>query len=84
MIDQDIDMPWVSSILESISKQYPSESDEQKALRLAGQALFFVFSEQVQQRFRRWRESMQDGLSDKQKDHLRSMGIDPETGESLG
>ncbi|HEV7503330.1 MAG TPA: hypothetical protein VGS07_00285 [Thermoanaerobaculia bacterium] len=83
MIDQDIDMPWVSSILESISKKYPSESDEQKALRLAGQALLFVFSEQVQQRFRRWRESMQGGLSDKQKEHLRSMGIDSETGEPL-
>jgi hypothetical protein len=82
MFEQDIDFEQVSLTLESISKNYSPESIECKTLELAGLALFYVYSEQVEQRFRRWRESMQGDLSEKQKEHLRSMGIDPEAGGS--
>ena len=82
MFEQDIDFEQVGLTLEIISKNYSPESVEFKTLKLAGLALFYVYSKQVEQRFRRWRESMQGDLSEKQKEHLRFMGIDPATGGS--
>jgi hypothetical protein len=82
MFEQDIDFEQLSLTLESISQNYSPESIESKTLELAGLALFYVYSEQVQQRFMRWRESIQGDLSEKQREHLRSMGIDSETGGS--
>ena len=82
MFEQDIRFEQVSITLESISKNYSPESIECKTLELAGLALCYVYSDQVEQRFRQWRESMQGDLSEKQKEHLRLMDIDPETGGS--
>ena len=75
MFEQNVDFEQVSLVLESISKNYSPESIECKTLELASLVLFYVHSEQVEQRFKRWHESMQGDLSEKQKEHLRLMGI---------
>jgi hypothetical protein len=79
----EIDTEKVSSKLEMISENYPPDSDEYKTLQLAGLALHFVSDEQTRDKFRRWCELMNGGLSDAQKEHLRFMGIDPEPGNAL-
>ncbi|MFA6173906.1 MAG: hypothetical protein WC701_09510 [Kiritimatiellales bacterium] len=83
MFEPEIDMKKISSTLKLISENYAPDSEEFQALKLAKLAIQYVWDEQSRNKFRKWVGSMSEGLSDKQKTHLSSMGIDPETGESL-
>jgi len=83
MSEMKIDIEEASSILERISKNYAPESPECTTLKLAGQALHYVWDDQIRSKFRQWVHSMDGGLSEKQKAHLLSMGIEPGTGDSL-
>ena len=75
-----LDIEKNCSRLEAIAKNYAPESDEYKALQLAGLAMHYVWDKQVREKFQQWIDSMDGGLSEKQKEHLRSMGINPDNG----
>ncbi|HAW52408.1 MAG TPA: hypothetical protein DCX54_08805 [Flavobacteriales bacterium] len=81
MFEQKIDIEKASSILKLISEKYQPDSEEYKMLELAGLALHYALEEKSNDKFHKWLESVNKGLSEKQKNHLRSMGINPESSE---
>jgi len=70
----------VCDTLESVARKYTEGSDEYKAIKMVAEALLFAFSEHAQSSFRSWLENLHRPLTEKERAHLRSMNIDPDTG----
>jgi|SRR5580658_8395780 hypothetical protein len=67
-----------AGILESIAKRYPRKSAEYVAIRQAAIALWYGLTRQ-QSDFLEYMEKREHGeLTGAQKEHLKSMGIDPQ------
>lgn len=67
--------------LHRMSLNYDENSPERKAVELAAFALHFTNSERVRASFRSFIERRP--LSDNERNHLKFMNIDPDTGDSL-
>jgi hypothetical protein len=68
----------VSRILESISASFPQGSEQYQALKEAAWAYLYVNSQNdLKERFSEFRSLSNKELSEAQKEHLRSMGIEP-------
>jgi hypothetical protein len=72
------DIEGTFAILESVAQKYPDDSIEYKSIELAARALAFVFESKVSEAFRSYILSSNEPLTDKQKEHLKSMGIEPD------
>ncbi len=68
-----------AEVLGRIAIGCPSDSPERSALKLAGQALLFACQQVVREDFARFVSTFGETLDDKQKAHLKRMGIDPLT-----
>jgi len=79
METSDEDYRRSAELLGRIARDYPSDSPEESALKLAGQALLFARQQDVRGDFDRFVSTFDEGLDDKQKAHLRRMGIDRST-----
>ena len=75
------DIESVFKTLEAVSQKYPESSDEHKAIEIAAKALGFAFTEQLQNSFKSFLENICRPLTEKERDHLKSMNIDPDTGQ---
>lgn len=67
------DVRRICKILEPISKGYPKDSEERWAIHKAAMAVNFVVSRRLEQEFR---EFVYPTLTERQKEHLRSMGYE--------
>ena len=65
--------------LEVLSGKYPEASTESESIRHAAQALAYIFSEGQWDKFTKYLETFNSPLSPEQREHLISMGIDPDT-----
>lgn len=70
------DTDGLFAALESVAGNYPEHSIEHQAIKLAAWALGFAFETKSRELFKSYIDSSDDPLTDKQKEHLRSMGID--------
>jgi len=61
-------------ILQEVAASFPKESPQYAAIQTAAFALIFAISEQYES-FVHYVDSCQEGLSDEQKKHLRTLGI---------
>jgi len=73
-----MDSKTTLTTIEKIAKTYPEESEEYKAICQAARALMFVEGREVAQTFKTYMESVGKELTESQKKHLLSSGIDPE------
>jgi hypothetical protein len=72
------DIEGTIAVLESVAQKYPMDSIEYKSIELAERALAFVYQKKAWDVFRSYIASANEPLTDKQREHLRSMGIDPD------
>jgi hypothetical protein len=70
-------------VLHRLSLNYDENSPERKAIELAAFAMRFCHAERVRASFRSFINNMHRPLSEKERNHLKSMNIDPDTGDSL-
>lgn len=72
------DIDGMFAALESVAGNYPESSIEHKAIELAAWGLGFAFETKSREVFKNYVDSSDGPLTDKQKEHLRSMDIDLE------
>ena len=65
------------AILRRIAEQFPRDSKEYSALEHAGFALAFVMTQEFD-KFSVFMQGCREDLTDEQKVHLRSLGLDAE------
>lgn len=73
------DMESVFKTLEEVAGEYDEDSNRRRAIELASKALLFAFTQQVQNSFRTFLNTFDRPLTEKEKDHLKSMNIDLDT-----
>jgi hypothetical protein len=71
----------LSEQLRLIDSQLQSNPSAREALQKAGIALIMTFLQGKRQELEEWYENLDAPLTDAQRAHLRSMGIDPESGD---
>ena len=64
--------------LERVSMHYPAESPESKAIAMGAEALIFAFGEKTRSAFAAFFKNRDRPLTEAQRLHLRSLGIDPD------
>lgn len=74
----EADIEKICSILQTISKQYPDDSNEAHALKNAAQAFtFLVQHSTLKSAFEKYQDASKRPLNPAEIDHLKSMGIKP-------
>lgn len=74
----EADIEKVCSILQTISKQYASDSNEAHALKDAAQAfIFLVHHTTLKSAFEKYQDAFKRPLGPAEIEHLKSMGIKP-------
>ncbi len=70
------DMESVLKTLQEVAGKHYEDSDQRRAIELAAKALLFAFTQQVQNSFRTFLNTLERPLTEKEKDHLKFMSID--------
>ena len=77
--DLNTEFEIVCTVLESVAKTYPEDSEEAKAVKEAAYAYVFLqLHSKLRRSYEAFRQTCVKGLTNEQKQNLRDMGIDPE------
>jgi hypothetical protein len=71
-----VDIEKILGVLKSVAGNYPESSEEYKSIEIAAKALIAVRSENIYRRFKVFLKEIGSELTDKQKKHLRDLGLD--------